>query len=376
MTVMVTAPHPTREAPPGVQHVRVPWPTVLGLAVVAAFGNGFWLVSARGAVGAIERTRGPFLVWLQESSLLLPLYVFAVLAALTLALRWFGPGPLRARTVLGTLLVLSVACTLAALSVQAVSAVYDYRLQVQHVANMALHMPTCDLQCVADRRESALLLQVRALGLNGVVMLVSNLVLIGLVVAFRGGRLEAGVRRPGADRLARHDTVALLQVIPLLGAAAIHATAIGDQLDHWSTAGVALLLLAIAQMDAALLFLIRLGELDHLAAVVVSAGPLLVWLCAHTVGLPVGPNANVPSQIGLTGSAAAVLEATTLAVALSALAKLPRRRSGDNLRALRVSLAGVVAVSIVGMAAGLGVIGVGPQDVTQGGGVHVHGGAE
>jgi len=170
-----------------------PWPTVLPLAVVAAFGSGFWLISVRGAIGAIQRTQGPFAVWLQESTLLLPLYVFAVLAALTLALRWFGPGPHRLRTVAVTVLLVALASTLAAVAVQAVSAVYDYRLQLVDIATMASHGP-CDATCVAGRQQAAFLLQIHGLGLNGVVMLASNLVLLGVVVASRGGRLDSPPR--------------------------------------------------------------------------------------------------------------------------------------------------------------------------------------
>jgi len=69
----------------------VPWLTVLPLAAAMAYADGFWMLSLRGAVGAIERTQQPFSSWLRESTLLLPLFVLAVLGALTLALRRFGP---------------------------------------------------------------------------------------------------------------------------------------------------------------------------------------------------------------------------------------------------------------------------------------------
>ena len=77
------------------EHARarlaVPWLTVLPLAIVMAYADGFWMVALRGAVGAIERTQEPFTSWWRESTLGLPLYVFAVLGALMLAMRWFGP---------------------------------------------------------------------------------------------------------------------------------------------------------------------------------------------------------------------------------------------------------------------------------------------
>ena len=44
----------------------VPWATVLPLAVLMAYADGFWLTSLRGAVGAIERTQEPFATWLRS----------------------------------------------------------------------------------------------------------------------------------------------------------------------------------------------------------------------------------------------------------------------------------------------------------------------
>ena len=45
--------------------LAVPWFTVVPLAVVMAYATGFWLVSLRGAIGAIERTQEPFASWLR-----------------------------------------------------------------------------------------------------------------------------------------------------------------------------------------------------------------------------------------------------------------------------------------------------------------------
>src|SRR3954454_475705 len=90
---------------PGSQ--AVPWWTVVFLAVLMAYADGFWLISLRGAVGAIERTQEPFAAWLRESTAFLPVFVLAVLAALTLALRWLGPAPSRRRTAAAALLVVA-----------------------------------------------------------------------------------------------------------------------------------------------------------------------------------------------------------------------------------------------------------------------------
>ena len=380
-TVMNTRVAPADDT--GRANLGVPWSTVLPLAVAAAYGSGFWLIVVRGAVGAIERTQTPFTSWLQESTLLLPLYVFAVLAALTLALRWFGQGPHRARTVAVTLLLVVLGTTLAAVVVQAVSAVYDYRLQSTQVATMAAHMPTCRASCVADQQHSALLLQVRALGLNGLVMLASNLVLLGFVVAFRGGRLDVASPQggrthppsfawPGSGPATRPDARAQDQhqhkvrcgdfervlVVGLLAAAAIHATVIREHLDEWHAAGVFFILLTIAETAAAAMVLVRLRAAAFLTTVVVSAGPILLWLYSRTIGLPFGPEAGLPEPVGLADLAACLLEATTLALAFALLRPHRRPRRADPAqRLITLGLVGVIALAIVGVAGGLGLFG-------------------
>jgi hypothetical protein len=359
MTALVTA---TPAGHPGTSpYPRAPWSTVLPLAVVAAYGSGFWLIVIRGAVGAIERTQAPFTTWLEESTLLLPLYVFAVIAALTLALRWLGPGPLCGLAVAVTHLLVALTVTLAATVVQAVSAVYDYRLQTTQVANMAAHMPDCDARCVADQQHSGLLLQVHALGLGALVMLVSNLVLLAFVVGLRGGRLDlaSSKRRPDrqAGRVARFGNADLFLLATLLGAAAIHATVIRGQLAQWPSGGIAVLLLMIAEVDAVLLFLLRLRFVHFLVAAAVSACPLLTWLYAHTAGLPFGPHAGVAQPVGLTDTSAALLEAATLVVAVAALRRRRPPRPANAQQPAGLALAGVVAVSVIGVAVGVGALG-------------------
>jgi hypothetical protein len=87
----------------------IPWLTVLPLAVVMAYADGFWIISLRGAAGAIERTGQPFATWLRESTLTLPIFVIAVLGALTLAARWFGPVLRNPKTVMAAALMVVAA---------------------------------------------------------------------------------------------------------------------------------------------------------------------------------------------------------------------------------------------------------------------------
>ena len=166
----------------------VPWLTVAPLAVVMAYADGFWVSTLRGAVGSIERTGQPFESWLRESTLLLPVYVLAVLGALALAARWFGLVLRNPRTVVATTLLVVAAGTLVGIVALAASSAYDYYLQSSHVHSMA-SMASMAVQ------QSGLGLQLRAVGYGSGLLLVTNLALVGWVVAMRGGRLDVSKTR-------------------------------------------------------------------------------------------------------------------------------------------------------------------------------------
>ena len=72
----------------------VAWLTVLPLAALMAYADGFWVMSLREAVGAIERTDSPFQLAARVDPVL-PVFVVAVLAATSMALHRFGPSPRR-----------------------------------------------------------------------------------------------------------------------------------------------------------------------------------------------------------------------------------------------------------------------------------------
>ena len=91
---------------------RVPWLTVLPFAAAMAYADGFWMVALRSAVGSIQRAQEPFTTWLRESTLAMPFYLFAVLGALTLAMRWFGPVLRTTRSVLLTALLIAAVGTI------------------------------------------------------------------------------------------------------------------------------------------------------------------------------------------------------------------------------------------------------------------------
>ena len=170
----------------------VPWPTVLPLAVVLAYVDWFWVVSLRLAAGSIERTQGPFASWLRESTLLLPVFVLAVIGALALAARWFGPALRKPKLVVATALLVVAAGTLVGVAALVASSAYDYHLQADQLARKAasMHHAGSHASLLPLQQQGSLNLQVKAVGLGSGILLATNLVLVGWVVAFRGGQLD------------------------------------------------------------------------------------------------------------------------------------------------------------------------------------------
>ena len=175
----------------------VPWLTVVPLAVVMGSADGFWVVSLRGTAGSIERTQGPFMAWLRETTLALPVFLLAVFVALTLAARWFGPVLRKPKTLLATALLVVAAGTLVGIAELAASSAYDYNLQSSHLMGPMGAEPTKGSKGgVAQQQQASLGLQLRSVGYGSGMLLVTNLVLVGWVVAMRGGQLGVTKTRP------------------------------------------------------------------------------------------------------------------------------------------------------------------------------------
>jgi len=171
----------------------VRWRTVVLLAVLMAYADGYWLESVAGAVGAIERTQSPFTSWLRDSTLVLPFVVLGVLVALGIARRRFGPTLTSARAVVLTGLLIVAAGVLVTFAQATLSALYDYHLQAQRLAFIqSTHPGHASLESQLALTREADNLGVRyGTGLD----LVTNLVLVWWVLAAQGGRLVAGRRR-------------------------------------------------------------------------------------------------------------------------------------------------------------------------------------
>jgi hypothetical protein len=361
--------------------LRVPWATVLALAVVLTYADGFWAVALRGAVGSIERVDAPFTTWLRESTLLLPVYVFAVLAALTLALRWRGPHPRRTLAVATTLPLVVATATMAAIAVLIANAAYDYSLQTEHLAVLHGVHGSCGPDCLQIQEQATLAVHVRGVAMAGALVLATNVVLVGLVVAFLGGRLAVtsarpqgqqampflggirparwAVRPPRAPRLpTRYHELRALLAVALLGTAALHDTVAPYLLTGWPGAGTVFGVLCAAEIVVAILVVARFSPAVLLAAVTVSAVPLFVWMLSRTVGLPFGAEPGVAQPIGLVDGAAALLQVAVLMAAVLLL-QAPGwlRPPSAAQHPGRLGLVAVVAVTVVGLGGGISLSG-------------------
>lgn len=334
-----------------------------------AYADGFWMTSLRGAAGAIERTQEPFASWLRESTLSLPLFVFAVLGAVTLALHLFGPVLGSSRRVLATVLLVVAAGTLVGIAELVASSAYDYHLQTDRLQLMDAMRTTNAANLLTLQKNASLWLQVRAVAYGSGILLVTNLVVVGWVVALRGGRLHviALQRTPvlptampstaatgdavSADK-SRAADLRLLLVAGLLGTAGIHAAVIPEHLTEWAAAGAFFVVLVAAELGVVALLLARTQPHVLLAAAAVSVGPLALWLYSRTVGVPFGPGSGASEAVGLSDIAACVLEISTLVVAVILLRSTERlrRRLPASAHLRWLALVAVIAGSAIGLA--------------------------
>lgn len=331
----------------------VPWRTVLPLAVVLAGADGFWVVSLRTEVGAVARAQAPFASWLRESMLALPLFVFAVLGALTLALSWLSPDLRRPRAVVTTALLVVAAATAAGLGWLVAGSAYDYHLQVQQLQTMGSMGGRCGGACLVHQRHATFMLQVKAVSYGTGVLFVTNLVVVGWMVAIRGGRLDlTTIRRLGGGALARpntrSDVLRLVLVAGLLGSAAVHA---GTVLTGRPASEILALGLTAAQLAVAVRLLGELTRAGLAAAVAVCLGALAVSVLSLRSGLPFGLHHGLDQPIGLAEGMVCVLAIVTLAAASTLLgARRWLARPPPSAHQTWLALIGVLALTVFGLA--------------------------
>ena len=168
-----------RHGTAGQRRPAVPWFTVLPLAVLLAYADGFWMTSMRGAVGAVERTGEPFTTWWRESMLTLPVFVLAVLGALTGGLALFGPALRTFKAVLATGLLIVAASSIVGIAQDVASSVYDYHLQAQQLAMMNAMRGQCVGDCLQQAEQGSLDVQVKSVLYLSGLLVVTNLLLVG-----------------------------------------------------------------------------------------------------------------------------------------------------------------------------------------------------
>jgi hypothetical protein len=191
-----------------------PWLTAAPVAVLLAYADGFWLTSLQGAVGAIERAQTPFANWWRTSTLMVPVFLIAVLGALALARRWYGPSLRGTKAVLGTVLLVTAAATLVGVANLVANAAYDYHLQANLIevaqnmraggsATTAMNMDASTMASMAgmgdvpSQLHATLMVHARGVGYATPLILVTNLVLVAWMTAMRGA--DWGPRRRPAD---------------------------------------------------------------------------------------------------------------------------------------------------------------------------------
>ena len=174
--------------------VPLPWGTVVALALLLAFANGFVIVALEGAVGAIERAQNPFGDWLRYSAVMVPIFGLALVWALGRAHR-------SGRRTATTVLLVAAVATVVGVVLLTLNTAYDYHLQAQLLGKtQGLHQHGVGPSGAADpayadggwtpEERETVLVSVKALGLGAVIMAAVNVVLVAWVTALRGGRLH------------------------------------------------------------------------------------------------------------------------------------------------------------------------------------------
>jgi uncharacterized membrane protein YhdT len=200
------------------------WRTVIALGIVLAYADGYILVALTGAVGAIQRTEHPFTAWLEESAVLVPLFVLAELLVLRLIRRRTGPALRSWKVVIVAALLLAVGATIAGTLAVTASAAYDFRLQTNLIdyeeqpalqnANGVPLIPAgtttargnCNSMICNDERFS-LATDLRGIGIGVPLLLGINIVMVGWVLAAFGGRLGGPIRRTATAPVSSGDKV-------------------------------------------------------------------------------------------------------------------------------------------------------------------------
>jgi hypothetical protein len=205
------------------------WRTIVIIGIVLAYADGYLLVALTGAVGSIQRTNHPFSAWLEESAVLVPIMILAQLLAMRLVRRRTGPALKSGKAVLGAAAAIAVACSVIGFAAIGVSTAYDYHLQTRLIvfeesidnvngvplvpAGSTVARGNCNSMICSQERLS-LATDLRGVAISAPILIVGNIVLLGLLLAYFGGRLGVPERRKTKPATATGSTTTVTAVVP------------------------------------------------------------------------------------------------------------------------------------------------------------------
>ncbi|HUP83474.1 MAG TPA: hypothetical protein VM284_04705 [Candidatus Limnocylindria bacterium] len=138
-------------------------------------------------------------------------------------------------------------------------------------------------------------------------------VLIGAALDKRGTLGDAG------RTVAVHTPLAIIAAVLSLAAAGIHFAVISEHLEEDVLFGVLFFALGWFQLVWAQVYVVWPRRSIAALAVLVNLGAVVVWIMSRTVGLPIGPEAWVPEQVGFSDVLASSLEIGIIGLMLPTL---------------------------------------------------------
>jgi len=183
--------------------LRAGWPAIIAIAAVVTFADGFWLTSLQGAIGAVARSQPPMQRWLRDSTLMIPLFVIAVVAGVALARRVVRPGWPEAVKVAVAAVAIAAATTVVGVAEVGTSSAIDYRIQSQELsAKHAAHAtagtvpadtsttPAVSSEALRAQRRDTLHVHLRAIRKATAALAITNAVLVAWMLALFGWSLS------------------------------------------------------------------------------------------------------------------------------------------------------------------------------------------
>ena len=145
-----------------------------------------------------------------------------------------------------------------------------------------------------------------------------------------------------------------------VGAGVIHQAVVPDHLAQWWVFGVLFFATALVQFAWAVAYLVRPGRRLALAGVMINSGIIAVWVVSRSVGLPAGPAAGRPDQVGFVDLVATVLEVVLVGVLVARL--LPRTAARLDSRRVSfgdASIGGTFSVLVIAIVCAVAISGLG-----------------